>query len=49
MNQLTECRCIQNHLKSTHPGGDKSRDVACLFDHLLSEGKVGNNVLAIHL
>ena len=38
---MTECRCIQNHLKSTHPGSDKSRDVASLFDHLLSEGKVG--------
>ena len=38
---ITECRCIQNHFKSTHPGSDKSRDVARLFDHLLSEGKVG--------
>ena len=38
---MSEYRCIQNHLKSTHPGSDKSRDDACLFDHLLSEGKVG--------
>ena len=38
---MNECHCIQNYLKSTHPGSDKSRDAACLFDHLLSEGKVG--------
>ena len=38
---MNECRCIQNHLKSTHPGSDQSRDVARLFDHLLSKGKVG--------
>ena len=38
---MNECRCIQNHLKSTHPGSDQSRDIARLFDHLLSEGKVG--------
>ena len=38
---MNECHCIQNHLKSTHPGSDTSRDVARLFDHLLSEGKVG--------
>ena len=37
---MNECHCIENHLKSTHPGSDKSRDVVCLFDHLLSEGKV---------
>ena len=43
---MNECRCIQNHLKSAHPESDKSRDVARLFDHLLSEGKVG---AALHL
>ena len=26
---MNECRCIQNHLKSTHPGSDQSQDVAC--------------------
>ena len=38
---MNECHCIQNHLKSAHPGSDQSRDLAHLFDHLLSEGKVG--------
>ena len=28
-------------LKSAHLGSNQSRDVARLFDHLLSEGKVG--------
>ena len=38
---LNEDCCIQNHLKSTHPGSDKSQNFASLFDYLLSEGKVG--------
>ena len=38
---MNECCCIQNHLKSAHPGSDSSQDAARLFDHLLSKGKVG--------
>ena len=41
---MNECCCIQNRLKSTHPESDKSRDVARLFDHLLSEGKFGTDL-----
>ena len=43
---MNECCCIQNHLKSTHPGSDQSQNVAYLFDHPLSEGKVSD---ALHL
>jgi len=44
-DELTnECHCIQ---RSTHLGSDQSQDVAYLFDHPPSEGKVGATLLLL--
>jgi len=37
---INEGRCIQDHLKRGMSSMNKLKDLSCLFDHLMSEGKV---------